>query len=296
MSPKNLPTAAPKILRTPAPKILRTVPALRRHLDALRRQGLNIGLVPTMGALHEGHLSLVRQMARQCDHVVVSIFVNPLQFGPQEDLAKYPRRLKQDAALVATAGAGTIFAPTIEGFYAPNHQTIVMNEAVEGLYCGAFRPGHFRGVLTVVAKLFHAVSPDEAIFGAKDYQQLWLLQRMVRDLDWPLKIRVGKTVREKDGLAMSSRNEFLSPEERAQAAAVPRALQAARALHAQGEASVARLTAAARRILTQAGGEVQYVEIASRATLLPLKRVDEPAVILTACKFGTTRLIDNLEL
>jgi pantoate--beta-alanine ligase len=278
-------------------KILNTITDLRTELAKTRKAGKSIGCVPTMGALHEGHMALVKKSASQNDLTVVTIFVNPLQFGKNEDLDKYPRRLDDDAALCEKHGASIIFAPTMDSMYDTNHQTFVNNEALEGLYCGKYRPGHFRGVLTVVAKLFLAVQPDAAYFGRKDYQQAFLIKKMVSDLNFPVKVVLIPTSREKSGLARSSRNEFLSPTERTNAASIYEGLCAAHEEYEDEERSAEILRTIVSGCIDHAGGKVQYVEVVSQKTLLPLQgELTEKATILVAAHFGTTRLIDNLEL
>ena len=277
-------------------KRCKTVEALRRELGKLRAGGKSVGLVPTMGALLEGHLTLVREARRKCDVVVVSVFVNPLQFGPNEDFESYPRRVAQDAKLLEACGADLLFVPTTETFYNPDHQTMIVNPAVQGLYCGKYRPGHFSGALTVVAKLFFAAQPEFAFFGKKDWQQAWLIAKMVSDLNWPIRIVKVPTVRGKDGLALSSRNEYLDPKSRAGAPAIRAALVSLKKAQVSGERNVARLAEEAKKTISRAGGKVQYLEIVSQKTLLPLKSVSEPAVVLVAAFFGKTRLIDNIEL
>ena len=277
-------------------KRCKTVEALRRELGKLRAGGKTVGLVPTMGALHEGHLTLVREARAKCDVVVVSVFVNPLQFGPNEDFESYPRRVAQDAKLLEACGADLLFVPTTETFYNPDHQTMIVNPAVQGLYCGKYRPGHFSGALTVVAKLFFAAQPEFAFFGKKDWQQAWLIAKMVSDLNWPIRIVKVPTVRGKDGLALSSRNEYLDPKSRAGAPAIRAALVSLKKAQVSGERNVARLAEEAKKAISRAGGKVQYLEIVSQKSLLPLKSVTEPAVVLVAAFFGKTRLIDNIEL
>ena len=277
-------------------KRCKTVEALRRELGKLRAGGKTVGLVPTMGALHEGHLTLVREARAKCDVVVVSVFVNPLQFGPNEDFESYPRRVAQDAKLLEACGADLLFVPTTETFYKPAHQTMIVNPAVQGLYCGKYRPGHFSGALTVVAKLFFAAQPEFAFFGKKDWQQAWLIAKMVSDLNWPIRIVKVPTVRGKDGLALSSRNEYLDPKSRAGAPAIRAALVSLKKAQVSGERNVARLAEEAKKTISRAGGRVQYLEIVSQKSLLPLKSVSEPAVVLVAAFFGKTRLIDNIEL
>lgn len=278
-------------------KILKTIADLRAELAKPRKAGKTIGCVPTMGALHDGHMSLVKKSAAQNDITVVTIFVNPLQFGKNEDLDKYPRRLDEDANLCAKNGATLIFAPTMESMYDKDHMTYVYNEPLENLYCGQYRPGHFRGVLTVVAKLFLAVQPDAAYFGRKDYQQAFLIRKMTEDLNFPIKVVLIPTSREKSGLARSSRNEYLSESDRKSAAAIYEGLCAAQEEYEDGERSVSVLRTIVSGCIGHAGGKVQYVEIVSQKTLLPFSdEITEKAAILVAAHFGSTRLIDNLEL
>ena len=254
-------------------------------------------LVPTMGALHAGHLALVDRARREAGRkgaVVVSIFVNPLQFGPQEDLSRYPRPLRRDLAQCREHGVDLVFHPDAEGMYAPGRSVSVDESLLTGGLCGRSRPGHFSGVCTVVAKLFNLVRPHAAVFGQKDYQQLAIIRRMVRDLNFPLEIIGEETVREPDGLALSSRNVYLTPEERAQAPVLRRALLLAEQRAEAGESSVARL----RRVLekelaTALLARVDYAEIVDAEDLQPIKTLDRPALAALAVKFGRTRLIDN---
>lgn len=278
-------------------QIVKTIASLRKILAAKRRDGQTIGLVPTMGALHPGHLSLVAKSARECDITVVSIFVNPLQFGKNEDLDQYPRRLQEDAALCAESGATYIFAPSATEMYPDAPLTFVNNEELESLYCGTFRPGHFQGVLTVVSKLFLITMPTRAYFGRKDYQQAFLIRKMVDDLNFPIKIGILPISRERSGLARSSRNEYMSADERTRAAAIYAGLRQAGQAYKDGERRVATLRRFIEKSITQAQGKVQYIELVSRKTLAPLTgTLAEPVAILVACHFGSTRLIDNLEL
>lgn len=278
-------------------QVITQIDSLRKYLNSVRIQQKTIGVVPTMGALHQGHLNLVRRSVQKCDVTVVTIFVNPLQFGPQEDLDAYPRRLEDDVALCAEQGAEVVFAPQIKDMYSPHHGTFVVPESVENLYCGAYRPGHFKGVLTIVAKLFLAVQPDWAFFGKKDYQQAALIQRMVEDLNFPIRIHLVPTARERSGLARSSRNQYLTQDERQRAVAIYSGLKKAQERWKQGERRVVELKKTVRQTIQKSGGSVQYIELASRKTLLPLKgSIQESAVILVAAFYGTTRLIDNLEL
>lgn len=269
-------------------------------LDELRaaRAGLPepVGLVPTMGYLHEGHLALVRAAQQRCQSVVVSLFVNPAQFGPNEDLAKYPRDIPRDLALLEAAGVALVWLPTPEVMYPPGFQTWVEVAEVSQPLEGAMRPGHFRGVATVVAKLFNAVGPQFAFFGQKDAQQVAVIQQMARDLDFPLEIVVVPTDREADGLARSSRNVYLNTEERAQAPAIYRALTAAQAAHEAGERNAERIRAVMRKTLAGAPlADVQYVSCAHPRTLAELDTIGADGALLSmAVYFGKTRLIDNL--
>lgn len=247
-----------------------------------------------MGALHEGHLSLVRLARSQADFVVVSIFVNPLQFAPGEDYARYPRREAEDVDVLAGAGADVVYLPDPAGFYPADFSTAVEVTAVTEGGEGAARPGHFRGVATVVARLFLQVLPDVAVFGRKDLQQVAVIRRMIRDLDFPIRLVVGDTVREPDGLAMSSRNAYLSPEERRVASALPRSLFRARDAAARGERDARELTAGIRRELEAAGVRVDYVEVVDPETMKQVARASEGSAIAAAVRIGKTRLIDNV--
>ncbi|KAF0106849.1 MAG: pantoate--beta-alanine ligase [Anaerolineaceae bacterium] len=256
-----------------------------------------VGLVPTMGFLHAGHISLVERARRECAGVIVSIFVNPAQFGPNEDLAKYPRDLPRDLALLEAAGADLVWTPTPEVMYPPGFQTWITVEGLTAPLEGAQRPGHFRGVTTVVAKLFNAVQPQKAYFGQKDAQQAAVIRRMTKDLNFPIEIVVCPTVREADGLAMSSRNTYLNPEERKAATVLFRALTAAKAAHEQGE----RDAEALRRILTgtisaEPLARLQYASCADYDTLEELEKVTGKSLLSMAVFVGKTRLIDNFVL
>jgi pantoate--beta-alanine ligase len=276
--------------------IVRDVPALRAALLPVRAQG--VALVPTMGALHEGHLTLIRRAAAAaCPHVVVSIFVNPRQFGAGEDFQRYPRQEETDAANAAAAGATLVFAPTVEAMYAPGYATgVSVARLSEGL-CGAFRPGHFDGVATVVTKLLLQSLPDVALFGEKDYQQLLVVKRLVADLDIPVRIEGVATVREPDGLALSSRNVFLSAAQRRIATALPRTLAAIAAGLSQDGTGVADRAAWGVAALRDAGFDsVDYVEIRDADTLAPVTDLVRPARVLAAARLGTTRLIDNMPI
>ena len=280
-------------------KIVKTIAELRAELLPLKKAGKSIGLVPTMGALHEGHMSLVDASAKENDVTVVSVFLNPIQFGKNEDLDKYPRRLEKDAELVNAHGGNFVFAPTPAEMYPDGDPlTLVRDETMECLYCGATRPGHFRGVLTVVTKLFNISGADRAYFGKKDYQQAFLIKRMVKDLNLPIEIHTLPIVREASGLARSSRNEYMNDVERGAAVAISKALLDAKASYEAGEKDVNRLRSKIQENVAKAGGVVQYIEIASQKTLFANTSgtVDEPSVILIAAFFGKTRLIDNMEL
>ncbi len=277
-------------------QILRTAAEVKARLRPLQAQGIRVGLVPTMGALHDGHLSLARQIAGDVEVVVASIFVNPMQFGPKEDLAKYPRDLVGDAAKLESAGVHVVYAPEVADVYPPGFQTAVeVSDVTQGL-CGAVRPGHFRGVTTVVMKLFQVVRPDVAIFGEKDFQQLTVLRQMARDLALDVEVRGAPLVRDPDGLAMSSRNAYLSAEERARALSISRGLGAASEAYRRGERDGAALIAAVRASLDAAGLVPEYLELRRFHDLALLARADEPGVILVATRVGSTRLIDNMIL
>jgi pantoate--beta-alanine ligase len=256
-----------------------------------------VGLVPTMGYLHQGHLSLVQAAQSECASVAVSIFVNPTQFGPNEDLANYPRDLPRDLALLEAAGVDLVWTPTQEIVYPPGYQTWVMVEEVTRPLEGAMRPGHFRGVATVVAKLFNAVQPDRAYFGQKDAQQAVVIRRMARDLDFPLEVVICPTMREPDGLAMSSRNVYLSPAERRAAPVLYRGLSAARAAFEAGERDAGCLRQTVAEIVqAEPLARLQYVSCADPETLDELEGPVQRALISMAVFFGKTRLIDNLVL
>lgn len=278
-------------------KILRTSSAAAR---ACRGASRPLVLVPTMGALHEGHLSLIkkaRALAGPKGTVAVSVFVNPTQFGPKEDFSKYPRPIAEDMAKCRAAGVDLLFLPSAETFYAPGHSAWVDESSLSTGLCGASRPGHFRGVCTVVSKLFNVFGPDAAVFGKKDAQQLAILRRMVRDLDFPIKIVGAEIFREKDGLAMSSRNRYLSPEERAQALVLSRALREAKAAAKAGLRNPARLRARAiKTIETAPLAKIDYVEAVDAESLAPATASTRRVLLAVAVFFGKTRLIDNIEI
>jgi len=274
-------------------KIIKSPAALQKFSKKMQALGKSIGLVPTMGALHRGHISLVEMSAKNNDITIVSIFVNQTQFGANEDFAKYPRRLKADAKLCAEAGANIVFAPEPGAMYPSPLQTFVHNPSLEHLYCGKYRPVHFAGVLSVVAKLFNIALPTKAYFGEKDFQQLHLIKKMVHDLNFPVKIIGAKTIREKSGLAMSSRNEYMTPAEKNAASSIYEGMRIAKKF---GKSPI-ELKNAIQKKIQQAGGKIQYIEIANKNDLTPAKTITpKNTVILLACYFGKTRLIDHLEL
>jgi pantoate--beta-alanine ligase len=279
-------------------EILHTVADCRAFLEPVRGQGRTIGFVPTMGALHEGHLSLMRRARQECGLAIACIFVNPTQFGPHEDFARYPRDLERDADLCRSVAVDALFAPEGAEMYPEGFATyVVQDDETACRWEGEIRPGHFRGVLTVVAKLFHIVQPDRAYFGQKDYQQALLVRRMARDLGFALDIVVCDTLREPDGLAMSSRNQYLDPASRRQAACIHRGLRAAEAQLAAGQRDGVRLSDTIRQTIVAAGPcTIDYVTLADPETLAPVEEVNAAAVALVAVRIGGTRLIDNLIL
>jgi len=275
-------------------KTVRDVLELRDLVREARDRGRTIGFVPTMGALHEGHLSLVRLARAETGFVVVSIFVNPLQFAPGEDLARYPRKEAQDAAALEREGVDVAYLPEPSAMYPSGFSTAVEISGISEGGEGAARPGHLRGVATVVSKLFLQVSPDVTFFGRKDLQQVAVVQRMIRDLDFPIRLVVGETVREPDGLALSSRNAYLSPEDRRIAAAFPRALFGARDAAGRGEREATLLAGRVRRELEAAGLHVDYVDVVDPATMEPVAVAVPGTALAAAIRVGKTRLIDNV--
>ena len=275
-------------------QIIRSASDLQRTALALRSAGKRIGCVPTMGFLHAGHLSLVKLARERSDVVILTLFVNPTQFGPQEDLAKYPRNFERDAARCREAGVDILFAPEAAEMYVADASIYVVEEQLSRGLCGASRPGHFRGVCTVVAKLFNLCLPHVAVFGEKDAQQLRIIRRMTRDLNFPVEIVSGPTLREADGLAMSSRNTYLSADERPQALVLKCALDEAARIFQAGERDATVLKTAMHRIITQApAAKIDYVEIVDDATLEPVPTLQKPVLIALAVFIGKTRLIDN---
>jgi len=276
---------------------MRTVTTLTELRAARLSLKGTVGLVPTMGYLHEGHLSLIRQARAECDHVVVSIFVNPTQFGPNEDLSRYPRDLERDLSLIEPLGVDFVWTPTAEVMYPTGYQTWVEVEAITRPLEGSMRPGHFKGVTTVVAKLFNGVQPHKAYFGQKDAQQQTVIRQMVRDLNFPLEVVVCPTVREADGLAMSSRNKYLEGENRQAALVLFRALSAAKDLYEKGERSAEALRRKMKEIIeAEPHARMQYVSCADFDTLEELEQVKGKALLSMAVLIGKTRLIDNFIL
>jgi pantoate--beta-alanine ligase len=280
-----------------AMQIIHEAKAMQQYVEELRRAGRSIGLVPTMGALHEGHLSLIRRCRADNDVAVMTLFVNPMQFDRQDDLARYPRDLARDADLATAAGAEVIFNPTAEEMYPSGYATYVIVEGLTDRWEGAARPGHFRGVATVCTKLFAVCRPHRAYFGQKDYQQSLVIRRVVADLNLGFEIVVLPTVREADGLALSSRNVLLGPEERRQALALSQALFAAQAAVRSGERDAEKLRGDIEaRIRSAPLAVVDYAAVCDPDTLEPLTRISERAVALVAARFGAVRLIDNVRL
>jgi pantoate--beta-alanine ligase len=277
--------------------VVRTIAEARQACARFRAAGKSLGLVPTMGALHAGHLSLVRAAKESCDAVAVSIFVNPTQFGPKEDFASYPRVFEQDCHTLQAEGVDVVFAPSVEEMYPPGASTFVEVDGLSDRMDGASRPGHFRGVATVVAKLFHIFAPDLAFFGQKDAAQVAVLRRMVRDLRFAVELKVCPTMREPDGLAMSSRNRNLSKEERRQALALYRALSAVEKRFQGGEVDSSKLIGEAQRILKEEPGvQVEYFRVVDPETLEDVADVSPGCLVAVAARVGATRLIDNFLL
>jgi pantoate--beta-alanine ligase len=278
-------------------KICKTIGEMRAASRTARQSRKRLGFVPTMGALHEGHLSLVRAAKAKCDVVAVSIFVNPLQFGPSEDLAKYPRTFERDRVLLENEAVDILFAPTPEEMYSTGAVTYVTVEGLSEKLCGKSRPGHFRGVTTVVAKLFHIVEPDAAFFGQKDAAQATIIRRMVQDLNLPVEIVICPILREPDGLAMSSRNAYLNPQERKSALVLHRALIHVKSRFDQGERNAINLMAAGKQMLAQEPAvRLDYFEIVDPTTLDPMQELASPWLVAIAAFVGSTRLIDNILL
>jgi pantoate--beta-alanine ligase len=278
-------------------RIIRSPKQMFRISQELKSRGNTIGFVPTMGALHAGHLSLIRRAAKENDRVVVSIFVNPIQFGPREDFQRYPRNLKKDALLCGKEKVDFIFYPSARRMYPPGFKTYINVKELGDVLCGASRPGHFQGVATIVAKLFNIVMPDKAYFGQKDAQQATIIQRMVSDLDIPVEVKVLPIIREKDGLAMSSRNLYLSAGERRKAAVLYKALNKAKDLAAKGKSDSAAIIKEVKRLIAQKKpAKIDYISIVDLDNLRSLGRIKDKALLALAVWFGKTRLIDNAVL
>jgi pantoate--beta-alanine ligase len=276
-------------------KIINRVSDMQQEADRLREQGKRIGFVPTMGYLHEGHLRLVQVAQSHCDVVVMSIFVNPTQFGPAEDFADYPRDFNQDVELADSAGCDMIFHPDVHEIYPENYLTYVEVEKLGDVLCGASRPTHFRGVTTIVSKLFHIVKPHLTVFGQKDAQQAIVIKRMVKDLNFDIEIIVAPTFREKDGLAMSSRNTYLTPAQRKQAVVLHQSLIAAQRMIENGERSAGAIKEKMRAIIEkQPDAIIDYIEIVDTTHLAPLTLLSGEVLIALAVKIGKPRLIDNM--
>jgi len=278
------------------PALIQSIAEMQNQALAWRAKGKRVGLAPTMGYLHEGHLSLMRLLRPRCDILVASIFVNPTQFGPNEDFSRYPRDLQRDLELCAATQCDVVFHPSTDEIYPANFRTHLEVSELTDHLCGPWRPGHFRGVTTIVGILFNLVQPHLAAFGQKDAQQALVIERMVRDLRWPIEIVIAPTVREPDGLAMSSRNVYLSPNERREATALIHSLQLAQELIRQGEKTAARVIGDMRRLLEReiSSPVIEYVSIVDRESLQPIERIEGRFVIALAVRIGRTRLIDNM--
>jgi pantoate--beta-alanine ligase len=277
--------------------IIRSLDVMQQYSLGAKRRGLRIGLVPTMGCLHEGHLSLVKLARARSDVVVLSIYVNPIQFLPGEDFDRYPRPVERDEALCRETGVDIVFYPEETSMYSADHSVYVVEQSLSTGLCGSSRPGHFRGVTTIVAKLFNLVLPDVAVFGQKDAQQARIIQRMVRDLNYPTDIVLGPIVREVDGLALSSRNRYLSASERQDSVCLYHSLRRAENMVKNGERSVDRIRSAMVSTLSLSkSARIDYIEFVNDGTLQPVTVVEEPVLLALAVKIGVTRLIDNVVL
>lgn len=280
-------------------RVVETISAVKSLVAACRKKGLSVGFVPTMGAFHEGHLSLMRAARKEHDLVIVSIFVNPIQFSVGEDFDRYPRRLDQDLKMAESEGVAAVFIPSVAEMYPKGFDTLV-DQNEDGLadkLCGSFRPGHFRGVMTIVTKLFNIVTPDTAYFGQKDYQQGLLIRRIAVDLNLPVTVKVLPTVREDDGVAMSSRNAYLGPKQRLDAVCLSQALKRAQDLIHGGQNSAPKVAAELRKFIHKTKGtRVEYVEIVNSETLEPVKEIKGRTLIALAVRIGKARLIDNILL
>jgi len=275
-------------------KVYKGIRSLVKEIEAAKRQGKTIGFVPTMGCLHDGHLSLIRRAGRDTDRVAVSIFVNPAQFGPNEDLKKYPRDIKRDLGLLRASGADIVFTPGVKSLYPDKFSTYVDVGDLASRLCGSSRPGHFRGVTTIVAKLFNIIKPDIAYFGQKDAQQAILIKKIVMDLNMDVKIKVMPIIRERDGIAMSSRNKYLSSHERKNALSLNRSLESAKALYRKGERDTYKIIKKMRDMIPQNNGaKIDYIDVVDIEDLKPVKRISGKTLVALAVKVGKTRLIDN---
>jgi len=277
-------------------KIIDSPKEMQKQARLLLQSGEYISFVPTMGYLHAGHVSLMKIAREYADTVVVSIFVNPMQFGPNEDFKDYPRDFEHDEKLCREAGVDILFYPNPENMYLDDHSIWLSEESLSTVLCGASRPGHFRGVCTIVAKLLNIVQPDFMVLGEKDAQQLRVLRRMVRDMNFHVEIIAAPTVREADGLAMSSRNKYLTPAERKEAVCLFQSLEKAKALFAAGERDAEKITAPVRAVIEATSGKVDYIEIVDDETLQPIRMLEKPALLALAVKFSGARLIDNTVL
>ncbi len=278
-------------------KIIKKIVELKKSVNKIKRKNKIIGFVPTMGYLHEGHLSLIKIARKKSDYVVCSIFVNPAQFGPNEDFNRYPRDLKRDEGLLKKEKVDLLFYPSVKEMYPDDYKTYVEVEELSSILCGKSRPGHFRGVTTVVLKLFNIVQPDIAVFGEKDYQQAIIIKQMVKDLNLDVEIIVAPIVREPDGLAMSSRNTYLSPEERTNATILYRALTWAKdSFYKENVKSPEYIITQMKRMIEEMGGQIDYIAIVDKNDLNPVRYIKKGDRILLAVFFGKTRLIDNIEV
>ncbi len=274
--------------------IIRRIDQIKKIISLERSKGLTIGFVPTMGALHRGHLSLVRIARRKCDLVVVSIFVNPIQFGPKEDYKRYPRDLKCDQLLLKGVGADIVFYPNVKEIYPHIYRTFVDVKGWSEILCGASRPGHFQGVATVVLKLFNIVKPDIAIFGRKDFQQLLIIKKMVKDLNLDVRIIAAPTIRERNGLAMSSRNEYLNEKDKKNAGVIIKSLRWAKRFCRRKPCSAVKILRAMKIMIRDNGGKVDYIRAVDAENLTDVKMIKKSVLIAVAVYFGKTRLIDNI--
>jgi len=277
-------------------EVIRSIKRMQEKAMGFKKKNKIIGFVPTMGALHEGHLSLIRKCRKECDILVVSIFVNPAQFAPNEDLSRYPKQFKKDKKLCEKEKVDIIFYPSAKEMYPENFETYVYLKKLPEHLCGLFRPGHFTGVATVVVKLFNIVMPDVSYFGKKDYQQLKIIEKLTRDLDIPVRIKSGKIIREKDGLAMSSRNKYLNKEQREKAAVLFKSLNLAKDLIKKGNRNVKNIKKKIREFIlrTYSKAKIDYIEIVDPETLETLEKIQKKNLVALAVKIGPARLIDNM--